>query len=292
MLKRQKTLLQLLEFAGRPLTHIELVKAAFLLRQETVLSRERTYYDFVPYRFGPFSFALYRELRALERDGYILDDDRSVRLNDRMRRESQEKSSEIPCEWRSAIRRTVSEYLSGSQDELLRDVYQRYPWYTLKSELRRLIKQKPTTQRAPIAVYTVGYEGKSVDGFFNAMLESGIAAILDVRANPISRKYGFAKKSMSEIATKLGLAYFHLPELGISSSDRSSLNDCDSYQRLLDRYEHEMLPTRSDAISVASDLVQKEPAALLCMERDVRCCHRSRLALAVGDETGLPVTHL
>ncbi|MCH7726993.1 MAG: DUF488 family protein [Planctomycetes bacterium] len=292
MLKRQKMLLRILDEANRPLTHVELVKAAFLLRYETVVLNEAAFYDFVPYRFGPFSFALYRELGALSRDGYVTEDENSVQLVARMRGESRRRADEIPAAWKAAIRHTVAKYLSCTQEELLRDVYRRYPWFALKSELGHLVAERSNPPTVPIAVYTVGYEGKSVDGFFNGLLVSGIEAILDVRANPISRKYGFARKSMSEIARKLGIAYFHLPELGISSDDRSNLSDFASYQRLLDRYEQEMLPTRASAVSRATQLLNQKPSALLCMERDVRCCHRGRLALAVGKQTGLPVSHL
>ncbi|HUQ72751.1 MAG TPA: DUF488 domain-containing protein [Planctomycetaceae bacterium] len=138
----------------------------------------------------------------------------------------------------------------------------------------------------------MGYEGKSIDGFFNGLLESRIAAIVDVRANPVSRKYGFAKRSMSEIAKKLGVEYHHLPELGIASSERADLSDFDSYQRLLDRYEHRMLPGRPEAIKASIDLIREKPSALLCMEKDVRCCHRGRLAAAVAVDLGWPINHL
>jgi len=292
MLKRQKILLRILREANRPISHIELVKTAFLLREESVLANEPAFYDFVPYKFGPFSFALYRELSALVRDGYVVDEDRSVRLAGRMKSESNSKSDELPSAWKSAVSRAVRQYLSASQDDLLRDVYSRFPWFALKSELDDLVSEVPDAPVAPLAIYTVGYEGKSVDSFFNGLLASGVAAILDVRANPISRKYGFARKSMSEIAAKLDIEYVHLPELGISSKERSDLSDFDSYQVLLDRYEDEMLPSRTDAVANVVQLLGRKPSALLCMEQDVRCCHRGRLATTAAIQTGLEVTHI
>jgi uncharacterized protein (DUF488 family) len=292
VLKRQKILLRVLREAKRPISHIELVKSAFLLRQETCLAHEPTFYDFVPYRFGPFSFALYRELAALARDGYIVDEKKTVRLSGRMKTESHAKSDDLPLAWKSAVKQTVAEYLSASQDELLRDVYCRYPWFARKSELKSFASGRLEPPAAPLAIYTVGYEGKSVDTFFNGLLTNGIASILDVRANPISRKYGFARKSMSEIAAKLDIDYFHLPELGISSSDRSSLSDFDSYQVLLDRYETEMLPDRGDVVASVVQLLQQKPSALLCMEKDVRCCHRGRLASTAAKKVDLQVSHI
>lgn len=57
---------------------------------------------------------------------------------------------------------------------------------------------------APIAVDTAGYEGKSIDMFFDYLLRQGIKTIVDVRFNPGSRKYGFSKKHFREIAKKSG----------------------------------------------------------------------------------------
>lgn len=293
MLTRQKIILAALELAGRPVSSIELVKWMFLLRQETSIGKESAFYDFVPYRFGPFSFALYRELSTLRRDGYVTDEHPQVSLANATREEAREKSSELPGDWIRTIREVVVRRGSLSQDELLRDIYTRYPWFATKSELLHLKPRESGPSLKPtIAVYTVGYEGKSVDEFFNGLLESQIAAIVDVRANPVSRKYGFAKGSMSEIARKLGIGYEHIPELGIASSDRADLSDYSSYQRLLDRYESEMLPGRRQAIDVAVEHLRERPSALLCMEKDVTCCHRGRLAKAIAPKLGRQIVHL
>ena len=293
VLNRQKVVLAVLEIAGRSLSSIELVKLMFLLRQETVVGREAAFYDFVPYRYGPFSFAFYQELAALRRDGYVSDEHPQISLCNATRRDWQTKIADLPKEWVRAIREGVVRRGALSQDELLRDVYARYPWFATKSELLHLKpRASHSATKTEIAVYTVGYEGKSVDQFFNGLLESRIESIIDVRANPISRKYGFAKRSMSEIARKLGIGYYHLPELGIASSERADLSDFDSYQRLLDRYETEMLPGRRETIDIAVGHLQERPSALLCMEKDVRCCHRGRLAKAVASRNGRAIVHL
>ena len=293
MLTRQKVALAVMEVAGRPVSSIELVKWMFLLRQETSLGRDSAFYEFVPYRFGPFSFALYRELAALQRDGFVTEERPQLSLSEPNRRAVRERTAQLPKEWLHTIREVVVPRSSQSQDELLRGIYKRFPWFASRSELPHLKPRAagPVPQ-TEIAVYTVGYEGKSVDGFFNGLLESRIATIVDVRANPISRKYGFAKRSMSEIARKLGIGYEHLPELGIASSERADLSDYASYQRLLDRYETEMLPGRREMINVAVAHLQERPSALLCMEKDVACCHRGRLANAVAPELGRRIIHL
>jgi uncharacterized protein (DUF488 family) len=293
MLNRQRMILALLDQAGAPIQNTKLVKLAFLLREETAVGQDRTFYGFVPYKYGPFSFGMNRELDTLERDGYLARGKESIGLVSRTKKLSREQIERLSPVQSEAVASVVREYGSRTRASLLRSVYNRYPWYASKSELGQYVpKDVPAPPKREAAAYTVGYEGKSVDGFFNGLLASGIKGILDVRANPVSRKYGFAKRSMSRIADNLGLAYHHLPELGITGDHRADLSDFESYQRLLDQYEKTMLPKRATHIRKATALLQSEPLALLCMERDVRCCHRGRLANRVAQESGLSIEHL
>lgn len=293
MLKRQRILLGLLHRAGGALGRTQLVMMAFLLGKETDVRSREAYYDFVPYKYGPFSFSLYRELGALERDEYVqLGEDR-IQLCEGIRDRVAALLDDMAAPIRRAIDQVVAHYGSLTQHALLSKVYRKYPWYAMASERHDLVPDSaPSRTDADIAVYTVGYEGKSVDAFFDGLIRTGIRAVLDVRANPVSRKYGFAKRSMNEIASKVGIHYIHLPELGISSSLRTDLSDFNSYQNLLDRYEHEILPDRTEDLCRLVDLIRERPSALLCVEKDVRCCHRSRLAEAASNASGLPVVHL
>ena len=174
MLKRQKILLAILHEAKRPLSHVELVKTAFLLGQETPLAEQVAFYDFVPYRFGPFSFGLYRELSAIVRDGYVTESDSEVRLAGKTRKQTAAKINEVPQAWKRMIGDCVSKYLCASPDETLAHVYARYPWFSINSELTHLVSSEAKRPKAKVSIYTVGYEGKSVDGFFDGLLHSGI----------------------------------------------------------------------------------------------------------------------
>ncbi len=293
MLNRQRMILALLEHAGAPIQHTILVKLAFLLREETAVGRDRTFYGFVPYKQGPFSFGLYRELEILERDGYVERGKQSIGLASRTRKLTHDQIERLPPAQSDAVSTVVKKYGKKQRTSLLRSVYSRYPWFASKSELVQYVPNDvPAPPKREPAAYTIGYEGKSVDEFFNELLASGMKGILDVRANPVSRKYGFAKRSMSKIAKRLGLAYHHMPELGITGNHRADLSDFDSYQRLLDQYERKMLPKRTEHIEQATELLTSQPLALLCMEKDVRCCHRGRLANRIAKESGLAVEHL
>ncbi len=293
MLTRQKVVLGLLDQMGGTVGRTVLVKLAFLLRRETTLRDDRTFYDFVPHKFGPFSFALYHELQALEHDGYVSSADDAFRLKQISRGLVREKVDELAWPAQCAVKSVVSRYGRMSQRSLVRDVYARYPWFAIRSNLTDLLPPNmPSPVKAQPAVYTAGYEGRSVDGFLNHLLESGIRTILDVRANPMSRKYGFAKRTLCEMAGRVGLGYHHLPDLGIPSDRREDLGDFESYQRLFDWYDREVLPQRSAAIDQLVGLLRQRPSVLVCMEKDVRCCHRGRLAIAAQKASGLPVKHL
>jgi uncharacterized protein (DUF488 family) len=293
VLTRQKILLALLGNVRGTLSPTVFVKMVFLLRQETILRSDPTFYDFVPYKFGPFSFGLYRELSLLRHQGLVSPEEDRVALSRGNGVQPCKNPQALPSAALSAVSEILTSYGDVDQETLLTMVYSRYPWYTTRTERRGF--QRPPVVRAcdaPHVIYTAGYEGKSVDGFLNELLKVGIEAILDVRANPISRKYGFARKSLCEIATKLGITYHHLPKLGIPSAERQHLGTSASYESLLHRYERQMLPRQHDELNGLLALLRAKPSVLVCVEKDPLRCHRERLARVAGRLSAFPIVHL
>ena len=292
MLIRHRIILALLTRVPEPLTRTFFVKLVFLLRHETALKNVASFYDFVPYKYGPFSFTLYRDLELLRQDGYVTTSD-EIALCEHTLNQTQRETEKLAESMASAVSDIVDQYGARSQNILVRDIYRKYPWFALNSELpeRNLVStQRP--ERAKPAVYTAGYEGKSVDAFFNDLLSHGIDALIDVRANPSSRKYGFSKRRLGQLCDRLELEYRHMPSLGVPSSARVGLGSHASYQRLLSRYEQSMLPQHSAEVKELGCFMRQKSSVLVCVEKDVQCCHRSRLAKAVADFTGLEVIHL
>jgi len=291
--RRQKTILALLAESNRSLISTVLVKLAFLLRRETVLANDPAFYDFVPHLYGPFSFVLYRELGYLQRDGLVTKTNDRFTLNRTAMPTIRDHIAELPSDVWSAVRLVTKKYGCYGHRELLSKVYHRYPWYAIRSE-RSDLKPPGLADRKPAqpAVYTAGYQQKSVDAFFDSLLRAGIQVVVDVRANPVSRKYGFARSSMRGIAEKLDMEYRHLPHLGIPSKKRVGLGTEASYKRLLDMYERDILPDRRADVDELARMMKTQPSVLVCMEQDVTCCHRSRLASAVSRVSGLPIDHL
>ena len=283
MLNPQKTLLFLLSAARRPVQRMELTKLCFLLRHESPSGGGSAFYDFVPYRFGPFSFGLYQEAGKLEQGGYLFapnDDSWAIRKDSR----------EVfpPKDVERDIHQLLRTWGHTSLDSLVDYVYETYPDYTVNSERRKLAR-RPRTQPA---VFTAGYESLSVDGFLNLLVESGIERLIDVRQNPVARRFGFHKSTLSRLLGHLKIDYVHVPELGIPSSFRQELESYEDYERLFKRYEAKTLTSEQSAIDNVASLVLERPSVLVCMEADPKYCHRSRLATRVAAATKLPVTHI
>jgi hypothetical protein len=215
-----------------------------------------------------------------------------LRLSQTMLSDSVAAIAKLPIQVKDAVRLTVTRYKSIELDDLLRSVYSTYPQFAFNSTRPELVlseTRKPAT--APLAIYTMGYEGKSIDNFLHTIIKAGIGTILDVRANPISRKYGFARSSMSTLASNMGIRYVHIPELGIPSGKRKNLDSFDSYAKLFCDYEETMLPNQPEAFRRATELVKEQPTVLVCMEKHPDSCHRSRLAKALKCATGLSIVH-
>ena len=293
ILRRQRIVLSVLREAGRSLPRTVLTKLAFLLRFETGVQHEHTFYDFVPYRFGPFSFGLYHELGLMEKHGYIVSGPEHISVSGGGEAHVWNSCPESRDPIAKGISYVVRRY--GAQDltALLKYIYGRYTWYALRSELTHLLPDAlPPEHYAPISVYTLGYEGKSVDEFFRVLLQVGINSIVDVRANAISRKYGFAGTTLSRIAQHMGMQYRHMPALGIPSESRRQRTREGTQASLFREYERELLPLRTGEIGELTVWFKERPSVLVCMEGDAQRCHRARLARALAQQAELPIVHL
>ena len=114
------------------------------------------------------------------------------------------------------------------------------------------------------------------------MLQAGVTLLCDVRRNPLSRKYGFSKRTLARGCEGVGIRYEHLPELGIDSVERQDLKTQADYDALFDRYERDMLPRQRPAVAAIVTWIQSgESVALTCYEHLPVQCHRHCVAEAV-----------
>src|SRR5260370_16673592 len=127
MLTRQKILLSIIQDARSPLTRILLFKYAFLLSKEWDLPQGMAFYDFVPFKYGPYSFALARELQILEQYGYINRGGDFLRLCPGMEDATGAIVRQMPPDLRYQTSSLVNKYRTSSHEQVLRQAYSSYP---------------------------------------------------------------------------------------------------------------------------------------------------------------------
>jgi uncharacterized protein (DUF488 family) len=285
MLSRQRAILRLLQNEGGSISRLRLVKLAFLLSRDPAAPRTAVY-DFVPYKRGPFSFTLYHDLRSLQRDGWVVEGEHDITTAEAPDLEIAFLDRDVLA----LIDRISVAQLPVSTPALVDSIYRAYPWFTLNSEAVR--KRAVTRPVATPAVYTVGYEGITVDGLLDLLLRKGMRRLIDVRCNPIARRYGFHKETLRRLCADVDIDYLHMAALGVPSAWRTDLSDEASYARLFERYDNEILPAQAMAVDKAEALISEMPSALMCMEANHHSCHRSRLGAEIARRTSLPVKEL
>lgn len=286
MINRQRVLMRFVSNEMRCITKLRLVKLSFLLQATTHDLPRSSLYEFVPYQYGPYSFTLNHELRALERDGWIKISETEVKLL----RSPADEISKLESGLTKEIDTLSRRYKNVATSTLVSRVYSSYPWYTAKAMNEAL--RKVAVPISEPAIFTVGYEGLMLDGLLDLLLRAGVKRLIDVRRNPVARRFGFHKSTMQRHCADLGISYTHIPELGVPSEQRTELNGPQSYSRLFDYYEKAILSAQHASLESASSMIQQEPSALMCMEADSACCHRSRLAAAIAEMTNLQIKEL
>lgn len=133
-----------------------------------------------------------------------------------------------------------------------------------------------------MTLFTIGYEGASIEGFWQTLRENRVELLLDVRATAWSRKAGFSKAALQLAAEKNGLQYEHWVSMGcpreILTAYRAN-KDWDAYTRDFWKY----LRTREDEVRALAQVARVYRCALLCFEADADFCHRSYVAQFVEE---------
>jgi uncharacterized protein (DUF488 family) len=140
-------------------------------------------------------------------------------------------------------------------------------------------------------VFTVGYEGMSIDQFTSLLSQHGIQTIVDVRELPLSRKRGFSKKALSSFLALSGVGYVHLPSLGCPKTVRDRYKADGDWSRYTTGFSRH-LQDQATAIAGLAELVGASNCALMCYEADFNYCHRSMVANALRESHNVEVSHL
>lgn len=127
-------------------------------------------------------------------------------------------------------------------------------------------------------LFTIGYEGSSLEDFVRTLEHIEIKVLIDIRELPISRKRGFAKSALSQAVRDVGIEYIHLRELGDPKPGREAARagEFKRFETIFRRHiERDASRTQ---LMEAVDIAKTQRACLLCFERCHKSCHRSIVA--------------
>jgi hypothetical protein len=286
---RQRLLITLLDSLGGRVGNLDFQKLLFLRCQEDGASAP---YEFVPYMFGAFSFTSYADRRKLVERSLLTDDEQHWELTPDGT-VALRGSRSTTGSFESFVRERHD--LRG--DALVAETYRRFPYYAIKSTIAKRVlhgdkaalakieSARPAPRQAGIT--TIGYEGLTLERYLNQLISNGVTIICDVRRNAISRKYGFSKGTLSKACEGVGLRYEHLPDLGIESEKRQSLDAQADYDALFEEYERRHLPKQTAALASIRVWVRDgERVALTCYEHLPQQCHRHCVGEALEQKFG------
>jgi uncharacterized protein (DUF488 family) len=282
MFYRRKILLALLQMYGGKLPKIDFQKYLFLLN----VNKTAPYFEFIPYKYGCFSFQANQDLSTMTKYNLVAETDKHWQLVDKTN-----YLYELKLNDRILISKLYQKFNSLKGDELIKYVYEHYPYYAVHSlkakglldenDYRTVVSSKP--YKNDFAVFTIGYEGKTIEHFTNELIKEDVRVLCDIRKNAFSMKYGFSKKQLKFVLENIGIKYIHIPELGIDSFKRQGLNTNKDYEELFRDYEKNTLPNRAKELQELQNIfISNKRIALMCFEAEHTSCHRSRTVQALA----------
>ncbi|MDF1697004.1 MAG: DUF488 domain-containing protein [Saprospiraceae bacterium] len=283
MYYRRKIILSLLALKDGAVSKIDLQKLLFIF---TKYPNSTKVYDFVPYKYGCFSFQANADLGTMIKYNLVSSDDKSWSLNDN----DTDYISQLKEDDRRTMKALIKHHGSKSTNELITFTYKNFPYWATKSTIahkhlnaEELVKVEEHKTHSNIeSLYTIGYEGISLESYLNKLIEYDIKLLIDVRKNAKSMKYGFSKKQLLNACNGISIEYRHMPEVGIESDKRTELNVQSDYDSLFEDYRDNTLTTTVPYQEQIGALVSEyKRVALTCFEENICQCHRKPLAESV-----------
>lgn len=176
---------------------------------------------------------------------------------------------------KSLLKQLYLLHRNKTYSELINYTYRHYPYYAIhseiaerylsKDEVKAMLQYKPNASKT--ILYTIGYEGISLEQYLNKLIAKDVKVLVDVRNNPMSMKYGFTKSQLLNACSVVGIQYIHFSEVGIVSEQRQELTCQSDYDELFARYREEtLLHTYSTQKKILQLLKGRERIALTVLK--------------------------
>jgi len=292
-LKRQRLLLAVLESIGREIEVRRIQQLLFLICEAHPVK----YYHFAPVLEGVKSFELVYDLGSLKIKGLLQYDDELLTPN------LTGFIRELPPDLASDVSRVVIEFGTKTYEEIAREIFTRYPYYAINSDLRHGVLSPDALDRVEKVravgmtpmLYTIGYEGLHLEEYINLLIGQNVRMLIDVRKNAYSMKFGFSRHILERGLREAGIHYIHLPGLGVDSAKRREANTDKQWYNMFQEYFEETLPLHGKELSTIKEMIERlNRVAITCYEATPEDCHRSYIARALEAMQGweYPVVHL
>lgn len=281
MFYRRKIILSLLELLEGRVEKIRFQKLLFLY----TMRKQKPEYDFVPYKFGCYSYSANADMVTMVKKEFLSETENQYKKEDQKNYLKTLKNGDAEL-----LREVVSDYGRMGTSALIKHTYLNFPFYAINSTIakdvlpgknyERVENAKPKAQETTL--FTIGYEGISLEGYLQKLVLNNIKLLVDVRKNPLSMKFGFSKKRLANYCNSLGIEYKHIPAVGIQSNKRKQLNTQQDYDRLFANYRQTTLQeTTEEQVHLVTLLKDYKRIALTCFEAAPCQCHRTHLAAAL-----------
>jgi uncharacterized protein (DUF488 family) len=197
---------------------------------------------------------------------------------------------ELKPEDSQLLKQVVLDYGQMSSHALIKHTYMNFPFYAICSTIVKDVLPGSLYERVEKAIpkeeettlFTIGYEGISLEMYLQKLIRNNVKLLVDVRKNPVSMKFGFSKSLLKRYCNSLGIEYQHLPEVGIDSDKRQLLKTQADYDLLFVDYRQTTLRETSAAqYQILGLLNTYQRIALTCFEAEPCQCHRMHLANAI-----------
>lgn len=281
MFYRRKIILALMQSFQGELDKIRLQKLLFLVSERQKVKA----YDFIPYKYGCYSYSANADLTTMVKKGVLNESETHFKRVDKVNYLAtlNETDKKIVIE--------VSDlYGSMSANGLMKHTYINFPHSAINSlKASSILNEKEYAKVSAsrnkdesIKLFTIGYEGVSPEAYLNKLINNNVHALIDVRKNALSMKYGFSKSHLKRFCESVGIEYIHIPEVGISSDKRQTLNTQKDYDLLFEEYKNTCLKNNiENQKHILKILLEKKRIALTCFEANICQCHRKPLADAI-----------
>lgn len=286
MYYRRKYILALIQEFGGSLDNLNFQKLLFLATRK----QEKKAFDFVPYKYGCFSFQANQDLSTMTKYGNVERNDHTWICTDNTNYKSILKKEDA-----ATLTWAHNAYADFQTDDLILETYRNYPFFATKSKIAEKVLTTEELNRvnAQKRIYddpmffTIGYEGISLETYLNKLIINDVKLLVDVRKNSFSMKYGFSKSQLQNACEGIGIKYSHMPQLGIESQERKELNSMVDYKNLFKSYKNTTLKENQEYLNQLKLLCEEHGrVAITCFEKEVCMCHRGIVSKEIAKLKG------